>query len=49
MLLTKYMQPFVLCYLHIFLQLLGGVRCYLKIIEAIMCFIGVIEVFVLGV
>ena len=35
----------VRCYLHIFLQIIEGVRCYLKIIEAIMCFLGVIEVF----
>ena len=30
-------------YLHLFSQLLGGARCYLKIVEAIICFQGVIE------
>ena len=37
-------------YLHLFSQLLEGVRCYLKIIEIIICFLVVIEGFlVLGV
>ena len=35
----------VRCYLHIFSQLLEGVRCYLKNIEAIACYIGIIEFF----
>ena len=37
----------VKCYLHIFLQLLDGVRCYLKIFEGSMCYLGVIEVYIL--